>query len=487
MGIVFVYDETGGVPDAIRRIIGADRFGDIVRRKRRLADTVQEMVQASADCQFVRLLDAQQVPELLDRIAKLPGDAMVFRLPSSVVPLATDIFAGLIAKLPYALDPVIYGDPALADPPALLPRDNALALLGEGDPAGRRRFFSGFEGQALRAGNQAQFVDIAEITPFLAFMSGATETRHFNRASQTGGVFRKHSRDTAKMRGEYRFFHIADEPMKRFLLPTFGYAEDAEGASYDMEHLAVPDAAMQLVHNTFDQASFARLMDGFFAFIDARGRSDVGADQVCHIGRRDIAEKLDARVAQLLATPIGQQLDALLGTSGPHGNLAALVSRCHAQLDAGLARSSTAFLALGHGDPCFSNILYNAEIGLFRLIDPRGAESREAGLMHPLYDLAKFSHSVLGGYDFVNGGLAETRLDSQMRLSLAVDRGGPPDWMKQAFRARLAELGWDLRLVRAIEASLFLSMLPLHSDAPEKLPAFCLIAGEILAELEVSK
>jgi hypothetical protein len=27
-------------------------------------------------------------------------------------------------------------------------------------------------------------------------------------------------------------------------------------------------------------------------------------------------------------------------------------------------------------------------------------------------------------------------------------------------------------------------MLPLHIDSPEKLPAFCLIAGEILSELE---
>ncbi len=486
MNIVFIYDETGGVPDAIQRIIGAGRFGDIVRRKRRLADGIEDTVRSHLDCHFVRLLDESQLPDLLDHLQKLSGDTMVFRLPSSVVPLETDIFGALIAKLPYALDPVVYGEPNMKDAPSLLRRDQALALLAERDTAGRRRFFSGFETQAVRVGNQAQFVDISEIASFLAFMSGATEARHFNSTSQAGGVFRKRSRDKAKMRGEYRFFHIADEAMKRFLLPTFDYGEDENGAGYAMEHLSVPDAAMQIVHATFDEASFTRLMDSFFAFIEARGHADVGLDVVRSTAQRDIADKLDTRIAQLLQLPAGQQLDALLKAAGPHGSIGALVERCHAQLKSGLARSNISHLALGHGDPCFSNILYNGEIGLFRLIDPRGAEAREDAFVHPLYDLAKFSHSVLGGYDFVNAGLAESRLDATMQLSLTMQHGGPPKWMKDAFRARMSALGWDMQLVRAIEASLFLSMLPLHIDSPEKLPAFCLIAGDILDELEAS-
>ena len=37
--------------------------------------------------------------------------------------------------------------------------------------------------------------------------------------------------------------------------------------------------------------------------------------------------------------------------------------------------------------------------------------------------------------------------------------------------------------VRAVELSLFLSMLPLHADHPDKLMGFALIAGQILDEL----
>src|SRR4051812_5589660 len=119
MSIVFVYDETCSVPDAIRRIIGASRFGDIVRRKRRLAESIQEIVQTNLDCEFVRLLDVAQVPELLSRIQKLADSDFVFCLHSAIVPLAGDIFGALVAKLPFALGPVIYGEPALSDAPAL--------------------------------------------------------------------------------------------------------------------------------------------------------------------------------------------------------------------------------------------------------------------------------------------------------------------------------------------------------------------------------
>lgn len=486
MRIVFVHDETAGVPRAISRIIGAGRFGDIVRRKERLADTIRAVVEHQAVCDYVRLEDESQRAELIDRIQKLPRDARVFRLPSAIVPLSLEIFGAQIAKLPYALDEVLYGERDADDAPALVSRDNAIALLGESDPVARRRLLRSIETTSLRVGNQAGFTDISNISEFLIFMSGATEARHFNSTSQDRGIFRKHSRDAAKMRAEHAFFHLADERMKRFLQPTFDFHEDAEGASYCMEHLAVPDAAMQIVHHTFDAATFGRFMDCFFAFVDSRMTKPGGAAEVRRVGERDIIAKLDARIAQFKATPAGERTVKWFEISGPHGSLDSMVERCRQLLHDGLARSALDYLAFGHGDPCFSNILYNAEINLFRLIDPRGAERLDDGFMHPLYDIAKFSHSVLGGYDFVNGGLAETRLDGAMQLSLSMERGGPPDWMQAAFRAALAERGWDIRLTRAIEASLFLSMLPLHSDSPAKLPAFCLIAGDILSELEAA-
>jgi hypothetical protein len=483
MTILFVYDDTSVVPESIRRIIGVAHFGDIMRHKRRLADTIKAGGEGAPECVFTRVHDAREAQEVCDRIERMPASAMIFRLPSSLVPL-WDRFPALIAKLPFALDPVFYGSIAqLGDAPTLLPRDEALAVLRETDPAERCKLLYAFEQQAVYV-DAVPFLDIAQISHFLTFMAGATEARHFNVTRHTQGVFRKWSSDVAKIRGEYRYFHIAEEGMKRFLLPTFDYAEENGGAAYSMEYMSVPDAAMQIQHNTFNEQSFAQLLDHFFAFVKARGRVTATASEVRDVARRDIVDKLDRRIDALRHLPNGKRLEALLAIAGPHGTLSALVERCKALLLRAINASQIDYLALGHGDPCFSNILYNAEINLFRLIDPRGTDTQEQAFMHPVYDLAKLSHSVLGGYDFVNGGLAECRIDGSLRLDLTMDQGGPPAWMMQAFRARLAAEGWDEALVRAIEASLFLSMLPLHCDSTEKLPAFCLIAGNIIEQLE---
>ena len=107
-------------------------------------------------------------------------------------------------------------------------------------------------------------------------------------------------------------------------------------------------------------------------------------------------------------------------------------------------------------------------------------------MMHPLYDIAKLSHSILGGYDFVNNGLFSVEVNSDLALELNLHGGGAATWIGAAFQKRLAAEGWDYQQVRAVEASLFLSMLPLHLDHPRKLLAFALIANTIITELETS-
>ena len=175
----------------------------------------------------------------------------------------------------------------------------------------------------------------------------------------------------------------------------------------------------------------------------------------------------------------------MLVAGGVAGGVIGLAERAVPLIEAALARHPSDFLAFSHGDPCLSNILFDGRIGLFRLIDPRGASARADAMMHPLYDLAKFSHSVLGGYDFVNNDLFGIEVGPDLGLELQFHRGGPPrNWVQAAFRDRVAREGWDMRDIRAVEASLFLSMLPLHLDHERKPLGFCLIVRRILKELE---
>jgi hypothetical protein len=128
--------------------------------------------------------------------------------------------------------------------------------------------------------------------------------------------------------------------------------------------------------------------------------------------------------------------------------------------------------------------LFDRRTRLLRLIDPRGARTLDEAWMHPLYDLAKFSHSVLGGYDFINNDLFDCGLDATLNLQLQLQDGGPPPWSQKIFIQRLQSAGINLKVTRAYELSLFLSMLPLHLDHPQKLAGFALTACKLINWLE---
>jgi len=482
--MLFVYDDSDPAPAAIREIIAVERFGEVLKRKQRLSDLVERVVRQESQFEFVRVTDAGARDALAEQLTRSREDAWVMRLPSSLIPADLQMFARTLRKLPYAPAAALFGGRFDDEAASLLSRTDAATLLTLVDGRQRRRFFDTVAETCLHVDDVMCLTDLRDVGSFLRYMTGATEPRFFNSSQVFGDVFRKSSADMAKMQAEYRFFHLAPEGMKRFLVPTFDYREEDGIASYAMENLAVPDAALQIIHHSFDRVSFGRLLDRFFDFIAARETLEAGAEQVRAAARETILDKMHRRLADLKATAAGQRLDALLASSGPRGDLANMGRQATALIERAIAADRSTGLAIGHGDPCLSNILFSRNIGLFRLVDPKGATRLEDAWMHPLYDLAKFSHSVLGGYDFINNGLFECRVGDDLRLVLRLDGQGPPAWMRATFAERLTAAGYDRSVIRAYEVSLFLSMLPLHVDSPRKLPGFCLAACAIMDELE---
>lgn len=175
--------------------------------------------------------------------------------------------------------------------------------------------------------------------------------------------------------------------------------------------------------------------------------------------------------------------DRMLAMGTDYEGIEALVARYESlyeklSLDTGRTYDR---LAVGHGDLCFSNILYNRESEILKLIDPKGALRKEDLYTDPYYDLAKLSHSICGGYDFFNSGLYEISIKRDLKLELSIDVDTAP--FAEIFREYLEKNGFSYPLVRLYEASLFLSMLPYHMDQPGKVFGFLLNAVKILDEV----
>ena len=116
-----------------------------------------------------------------------------------------------------------------------------------------------------------------------------------------------------------------------------------------------------------------------------------------------------------------------------------------------------------HGDYCFSNILFDSNNYIFKLIDPRGRLDNEATIYGDAkYDIAKLRHSVVGLYDFIVHGLFRLKEStSGYEYTLIA-----PDYsrLEAIFDNHAKRYGFDVREIKFIEGLLFLSMLPLHKD-----------------------
>lgn len=125
----------------------------------------------------------------------------------------------------------------------------------------------------------------------------------------------------------------------------------------------------------------------------------------------------------------------------------------------GYIRENGEIESIIHGDYCFSNIMYDLQSDVVKLIDPRGQVFGS-----PYYDLAKLFHSVLFNYDFID---QELYLHEDGNGQVTVLDDGKKE-VRNLFLDMVEERyePWEIDFTLWIVASLFLSMIPLHSHNP---------------------
>jgi hypothetical protein len=137
-----------------------------------------------------------------------------------------------------------------------------------------------------------------------------------------------------------------------------------------------------------------------------------------------------------------------------------------------------------HGDLCLGNILFDPGSRIIKFIDPRGRFGSTLLYGDLKYDMAKLRHSISGKYDFIVGDLFEVSHSPQNEFSLSVYSEPHNDVLAEVFDRELVRNGFRLREIKLIEALLFLSMLPLHSDSDNRQKAMYLRGIELLNELK---
>lgn len=132
-----------------------------------------------------------------------------------------------------------------------------------------------------------------------------------------------------------------------------------------------------------------------------------------------------------------------------------------AQIERLLFENAEEYFSVIHGDLCLPNILVEEEHKFLRLVDPRGKFGDFDIYGDWRYDLAKLLHSLEGNYDFIIADEFKVEvhgaaIDYEFTLDFAEIR----EKFFEVFSSQLE----NLPALRLIEATLFLSMIPLHAD-----------------------
>lgn len=481
--IQVIYDDTSLVPEDVQAFAGISRFGSIVYRRCSLLDGMRELAFKAGWPAPIHLKDAADLSAFADRLRKEDDGQFYLICPSNLVPAGRPenvlLFLQQIEHSPTPLYMFLH-DARGRRGWALMRATMLRGYLRKHEEGDVESFFEEQGERFVHVHDRLPLIDISDEPVLQEFLSGQFDARHFNAVERDRYTVIKRSANRKKLKQEFEYYRLVPPIMQMFLVQPFDFSDDGKSASYRMERIGVPDMAMQWVNGAIQAHELERFLDHIFYFLDVRSRRPAVKSECANVHEFLYTKKVKERISTLKLHASYPQLAPML--ERVCGGIDRLQARYFALLAAAKRRSHLDYLVIGHGDLCFSNIFYSKTSQYLKLIDPRGAESESDLFTDPYYDVAKLSHSIMGCYDFINNEKFQIVVDEELHPVLRIE-DPPAAWASQLFRSQLEKSGFDPIMVRLYEASLFISMLPLHIDRPRKVLAFAVNAAAILDTL----
>ncbi len=291
--------------------------------------------------------------------------------------------------------------------------------------------------------------------------------RHFNALiydSERGRVTKRSSNAEA-FRKQIRWFKQIPDEVAPFLPRVFGSSDGAD-PFITMELLSIPTLGDLFVSQRLKLGAWNDVVRSIACIQSCFAEKAAGNSLAPQLARAVYVEKTRARLEQFVTQhPSAQRYFACRG--GEKWSIDRVLQTLSSFVErSGLLQISE--LTPIHGDFCFSNLLYDCKVRLVKMIDPRGEFGVPGIFGDRRYDLAKLAHSYAGGYDFIVADQFSVAVSSEGRLRLSMQSSDYCSRVRSIFEAVLLS---DVALreqVNALQALLFLSMLPLHADKPSR-------------------
>jgi hypothetical protein len=324
------------------------------------------------------------------------------------------------------------------------------------------------------------WLDFGHLTTFFQSRMAVTTARAFNTVRIDGLTARKSSDDTAKMRAEAHWLQAAPPGVQIYCARLLGFGLEQGRAFYETEYEFLPVLSELFVYGAVGRKPWLRILASCEDLLKAlaASRGDSSGDQAL---RTLAADKTLERLEAYARASGGRISEPLSYAGRPCPSLLEIARRLVPAMDLDSGRVGGAM----HGDFCFSNLLYDSRNRRIKAIDPRGSVEKTPSLYGDLrYDLAKLGHSIVGRYDQIVAGRCRVAQDG-CDYDLTFDPVACQPWLAEALGDLTVDGVGGLSLpVRAVTVSLFLSMLPLHADRPDRQQAFVANALRLWRDLD---
>lgn len=330
----------------------------------------------------------------------------------------------------------------------------------------------------IYVGATKNWYDFGHIYYFNLAKQKLLQSRYFNSLSidPLRGTITKTSEKSDKLTDELNWYKALPEKLKMFC-PRLEEVEKGGQVTITQEYYGYPNLAELYVFGdlalTVWKNALERLMDIQNLFRKEQGT--VYGDDVLEMYQVKTVERLE----ELSRQPDWKerlQHGTLMINGKPYRN--------YHQLEKSIETIVMKFResisgSIIHGDYCFSNILYDLNTQVVRLIDPRGSFGRQKLFGDPRYDIAKLRHSIAGRYDFIIADLFKVEeKNNEYRFEVVEPEVYSP--LVTYFDQLIQKYGYSPNEIRLIEGLLFISMVPLHRDSPYRQLAMYLTGIQIL-------
>ena len=312
-----------------------------------------------------------------------------------------------------------------------------------------------------------EWFDFGHVQTYFQSSGLVTTQRSFNKLQINKREVVKSSEDPRKIKSEAAWFTDIPKHLTTFTPSFLGEREIHGRFGYATSNTYLSTLANLNVFGDLKTNTWGRILDACAEFLQECRRVTPNKSLNLHPDQY-FSIKTRSRMADFSQSESGS---LLLACRKIDGKAIPSISEMIAVTNEIIHKANHGGECIIHGDFCFSNIFFDFRSSSIKVIDPRGQlpDGTRSIFGIQSYDIAKLAHSIIGGYDMIIANYFPCKVHGQT-ISTDSSYFQNAHWQSKIKVFMESEISTiqSMQTLYAMMVHLFLSMLPLHADRPDR-------------------